>query len=423
MNAVSLKGAEMAPRRTKQTEPTPLALQISAYRKKKGLTMQQLADALDITPSYVSFIESGERSPSRKLIRKMVDFFYPQGNPSLQDEWLLLAGFSPDNAIGQRPTNPHAVFEARLQADQTDLRARFALIRSLIKAQEFERALAEIQACFQTYSGTIEVQSLLGSLELAKGNFDLAIAAQNLALQFYFQDPPPTPATLGADDLYLSLGVSYFLKGYQALTAFQQSGQKTSSPKSAQKKSAQASFAQALGCFEKALEISHNDIYIWDEYARVSFNLAHLNPAQATLWEQTIAAYDKVLKHPENRLIGSEALLEAAVFWAHAHSKMGAFAKAEELLALIQAVRPEHPLAPYARACLLSLQIDSDSHAYLANAPDHLEQALVHLAHAFQLDPSGQFCQNAGNDPDLAQLRRLRSKAFAKLCKVVGQRQ
>ena len=40
-------------------------------RKKKNLTMRQLADSVGITESMVSLIESGQRCPSVKVLRRI----------------------------------------------------------------------------------------------------------------------------------------------------------------------------------------------------------------------------------------------------------------------------------------------------------------------------------------------------------------
>ena len=408
----------MPPKRSKQTEPTPLGRKMTLYRKKKGLTMQQLAAEVGVTESYISFLESGERTPSRKLIKKLIGFFYPQGNPVMQDEWLMLAGFSPENPQQHvQAADPLESFEEKLSHDQSDLKTQFAFIRSLIKSGEHERAKRQIQQCFQLFDGTVEVQSLVGSLELAKGNFDSAILAQETALAFYHQQPEaPSPTRLGLTDLLLSLGVSSFLKGYYYLTVYHQAEtQQRKKEGRALRDLAKSCFEAARERFGQALEADGDDIYIWDEYARVSFNLAHLangetNGTRAELWQETISAYRRVLKHRDNRVMGSEALLETALFLGHAYTKSGEFAAAEDILSLIQAVRPEYWLAHYARACLLSLQAEQQPEETL------LDDALEHLTRAIQLDTGGSRARDeARSDPDLKALRDGRQAAFSHL--------
>ncbi len=210
----------------RQVQHNPLGQRIMAYRKKMNLTMQQLADQLGISESYISFIESGHRSPSRKLIKKLIHFFYPQGNPHLLDEWLVLAGFSPESPQTlMQLQQAQSVLEAQIHVNPSDLRAQFGLIRNLIKNEQLDQARQQIQLCLQLFHGSVEVQSLIGSLELAKGNFDQAIRAQQLAVDLY-KSSESNDHTLSQTDLLLSLGVSYFLKSYDQLAQAQTSSKK-----------------------------------------------------------------------------------------------------------------------------------------------------------------------------------------------------
>jgi transcriptional regulator with XRE-family HTH domain len=417
---------------------TPLGKRLSSYRKNKQLTMQELAAELGITESYISFLESGVRSPSRKLLKKIVAFYYPQGNPALQDEWLMLAGFSPESLQLQAPPPPvYQVYVEQVEANPSDLKAQFALIRSLIRAGELAQAQSRIQACFQLFPGAVEVQSLLGTLELARGHYDNAILAQETALQFWHkassESGPLQGPHLGQADLLLSLGVSCFLKGYDQLQGYHRAlAQADTSSKGANKgaskagKAASAAHKSALNSFEaarqnflKALQITPEDVYIWDEYARVSFNLAHLeSPSRsASLWKETISAYQKVLKHRDNRLIGSEALQENALFLGHGYSKAGLFEKAEEILALVQALRPDYALAHYARACLISLQAEQ------SQSPALLIEALEHLSRALQLvGKDHALVTEAQTDPDLNYLRQAQARPFERLFAKTGKK-
>lgn len=390
------------PARSSRSEAPPLGQKITLYRKKRGLTMLQLAQAVGVTESYISFLESGVRSPSRKLLHKLVHFFYSQGNPALLDEWLVLAGFAPEHSPeGGSSPGLQENLEQHLSQNQEDLKAQFALIRHLIKQGELEEAKQRIQTCFQHFDGAVEVQSLVGTLELAKGNYANAIQAQQMALQFYEKNPQAT-CMLDRTDLLLSLGVSYFLSGYAQLQAAHRAEESTCP---ALQRSAKKDFVTAQQQFQQALDLDPHDIYIWDEYARVSFNLAHLSPSPKR-WKTTIHAYQRVLKHRDNRVMGANALLEAALFLGHAHTKSGQYVKAEDILSLIQAIRPDYWLAHYARACLSSCRGESVD----------LDSALEHLARAIQLAPNAdQARHEAQIDPDLEPVRRLRKAAFAHL--------
>ena len=76
---------------------------LSAWRKRKELTLQQLAEGIGVTASYISQIEHGKVSPSlatlkklaNALDRKTVDFFIDEliDDPVVlsEDEWTAVA--------------------------------------------------------------------------------------------------------------------------------------------------------------------------------------------------------------------------------------------------------------------------------------------------------------------------------------------
>jgi len=52
--------------------PQELAKTVRELREAKGLTMAQLADRAQITPSYVAIIEAGQqRAPSRAILARL----------------------------------------------------------------------------------------------------------------------------------------------------------------------------------------------------------------------------------------------------------------------------------------------------------------------------------------------------------------
>lgn len=44
---------------------------IKQYREKQGLTQKQLAEKIDVTTEYISYIENGQRTPSLALLKKI----------------------------------------------------------------------------------------------------------------------------------------------------------------------------------------------------------------------------------------------------------------------------------------------------------------------------------------------------------------
>lgn len=60
-------------------------------RKKRGLSQQQVGDALNITPGNLSRIERGQ-VPSPALLRKLLDFY-----PGLKAEDIILFDYKKDS--------------------------------------------------------------------------------------------------------------------------------------------------------------------------------------------------------------------------------------------------------------------------------------------------------------------------------------
>lgn len=50
-----------------------LARRIRAERERAGLTREQLAEALDLAPSFLAYLESGQRKPSLETIVKLAE--------------------------------------------------------------------------------------------------------------------------------------------------------------------------------------------------------------------------------------------------------------------------------------------------------------------------------------------------------------
>ena len=51
--------------------PKILGKKIKSFRKKMGLTQEELADKVNLTSTYIGFIEQGRYSPSLKTAQKI----------------------------------------------------------------------------------------------------------------------------------------------------------------------------------------------------------------------------------------------------------------------------------------------------------------------------------------------------------------
>ena len=61
--------------RPPSSEAPPLGKKLAALRKERGLTQQQLADALGASQSVVAYYERRAANPSLELLQKLADFY------------------------------------------------------------------------------------------------------------------------------------------------------------------------------------------------------------------------------------------------------------------------------------------------------------------------------------------------------------
>lgn len=404
----------MARKRTKIIAPTPFSEKITFYRKERGWTVKELGQKLGVTESYASYLETGARNPSRNMIFKLSEVFFPEGNPGLLNEWLVAANFAPIQSSSiLQPHDFFWIYEQKLNQNQLDFKSQMAFIRLLIQSGHFERAKRHIQKCLGLFQHTVQIQTLIGSMELAQGNFGAAITAQEAAIKLYQQQPPERLPDVSAVDLLLSLGVSHFLKGYQELAQYQQI--KPSSKAKEKREQTLASFETAQQQFKQALAVAPQDIYVLDEYARVLFNMAHLHPEEKTRWHKTINAFKQVLHSQDNDILGRDKLLETAVFLGHAYAKIGQFSEAEHTFHLLRVCCPEQSLLYYALACCYSLRFEQEPQELF------LTECLAALKKAFRNPAPSSYLIGAEYDPDLQAVRKHHPEAFLAIISVLKE--
>lgn len=406
----------MGRKRTKIFEASPLGENITQLRKTRGLTIKELGTHLGITESYISYIETGARKPNRDMIAKLVRYFFPDDTGSVMDEWLMLGGFSPQKLNPLRLQHePLRNAERDLHQGTLSFHQCVRMIRELIRSGQYERAQNQIQHALQTFHATVQIQALVSSLELAKGNYEAARISQQTALQLLAQleaDPDP----VFQSDLWLTLGVIHFMKASPHLQRYHISLSQ-GNPLESEKSAAWSSFSESRFALEKSLEYVPGDIYILDELARVQFNLASLtDPSEAqSLWQATIAAFQAVVRHPDDVVLEDEARQTLAVFLGHSYAKAGQFEQAEDVLRVVRLCRPEFWLGHYALACLYSLKLGTNmDERWYELGIQALNQALM----VGGVEPVGM---ESLHDVDLTALREWNKTAFLQMIKQNGE--
>ena len=70
--------------------------ELKALRLNKNCTAKEVSQALDITESYLFMLESGSRTPSLKLARKIADFY----GVTTDDVFDIFFDNTPNDALG-----------------------------------------------------------------------------------------------------------------------------------------------------------------------------------------------------------------------------------------------------------------------------------------------------------------------------------
>lgn len=376
---------------------------LQALRRERKLTQIDLSQQSQLSKSYVSFLESGVRHPSRDAVLRLAEALRP-GEGYLRDELLMLAGFTPQDA-------PLPVLSPVYSRE--DFKSFLQHTLQLIRQQDFSRAQSEIEEGFQRFRRPAQMQTLLAHLELARGGFEQAILFQKTALQHYDLSPLEQEPGLSLVDFILNLGVMYFLWADQA--RFEALATHSQDQALQLRKTALQRYRQALDSFEQGLAHHPEHLYLLDEAGRVHFNLADLlKGTQADKhWEACIRYFRQVLAHEEKHSLATTTLRETAAFLALAYARKKQFEPAGLLLDALS-LDPLGPwVIPYIAACYKLLCYRQQPQEKL------LDQALKALARARQLDSAAvteQFEQD--RERDFGALLRQREKDLEKVMRI-----
>lgn len=386
-------------------------------RKQRKLTMKKLAERLNVSESFISRLESGERQPSKELILQMGPIFFPEGNAAALDDLLIAADYTPlhlDNFTGRQDVI--SIFQEALSQNPQNFRAFISLVISLIRQGKTDVAQKKIDEGFHLFDNQVQLQTLSSALELAQGNYSRAVSFQQEALRYFNLSPDKHRLQIELQDLLLNLGVIYFLQGYEALDQFLLAHESQQAEAAAKARdTAEQLLNQARLQFEAALRLAPDDIYILDEYARVQFNLAYLKETvgECVDYSETIQSFKQVVYSGQKEKLSYHDMVESALFLVHAYVKAHQFEEAEHNINLIECCLPNYWLVHYLKACFFSLKYAT------TQVPALLDEALKSLTRAAEIDDEhNRTLTEAGMDPDLKILRNMRPLEFAKLLKL-----
>lgn len=389
---------------------------LARLRKSKRLSMKALAKAAGVSAAYICRLEGGDRQPSRDLMERLTAVLCPPGSHAQKDELLIMAGFAPQNYRAYTGREDViALYERSLQEDPSHFRTYIGLVMVLIRSGRLEEAEARIQEGMARFDDQVQLQALLAALELGRKNYSTAIEYQESAIAYFTSGEGVRSETLTLPDLLLSLGVMNFCQGEEWLDLKEYHEEAGHPHKSQQALERALHFLQqALKCYQQALDLVPEDVYILDEYARACFSMACIQAYEQaqSYWEACIEGFQRVIVSERKLELGAANLLQSTAFLGHALGKAGRFSEAWSHLNLVEACTPDYWLVHYLKACHFCLRIsveqpvESQRESWLQRALEALEQA-VRIP-----DPQNRSREEALVDPDLKLLRTFQKKAF-----------
>ncbi len=362
-----------------------LGQHLKSLRKQNNMTQIEMSKRSGLSKSYISFLESDLRHPSRDVVLKLVKIWTLTAD--LRDALLIKAGYAPLQAPSEKNTTK-SEYKPLPQAFGAFMQRVLEFIR------QGEHALAQeaIEAGFQRYARPAEMQTLLAHLELSKNNFAHAVLSQETALKHAEMS--------GVESLEygLNLGVMHFLWGDHFLFEGEQAEQ------------AIEHYQKALSYYEAGLRLEPTHLYLLDESARVHFNLADLmtaQPGQAmSHWKSAKQAFRGMLAHPDNHRIKPQERMISVAFFALACAKLSSHHEASLVLDTLQTLQETDWLVDYIHACALCLRY-TDTQDEAQNQRDaSLTRARTLLTQAIKKNPDALEQARLDKDKDLAPLQK-----------------
>lgn len=116
---------------------------IRTRRMSRGMSQEQLADAIGVSPSAIGMYEAGRRKPKEHIIEAMADVFNVP-------KWAIL--YNEDEVMPKEPTTEDEVWQIREDFRRNpDLRAIFDLSRNATPEQ-----MKQIKKVIKALRGTDE---------------------------------------------------------------------------------------------------------------------------------------------------------------------------------------------------------------------------------------------------------------------------
>ncbi|PIQ24015.1 hypothetical protein COW64_21310 [bacterium (Candidatus Blackallbacteria) CG18_big_fil_WC_8_21_14_2_50_49_26] len=358
----------MARLKKKAKTTTPFTERIVGLRKQKGWTMTEMSRQLGVSPSYISLLESGDRIPSRQIVKNLAETLLGSEDTLGMDEVLILAGFSPEFSSPACFTLSYPRLLERALASKSDHFIAFSsLIKYYLEQELLDLAQHRILEGLQRFSVPWQLQVLLAFRELQKSDFTSAELAQNLAIEYFQMRKNAEEETLG----YLYLYLAYFQFNAIKFHILEN----------------KMDLGTVLGLqtemyanYQKSLAYSQMNIFILNEYARTRYEYALLLAQSQGIekWEPVIQLYHQVISSPQTKQLNPDLLAEACLNMAIAAQNAEKFELSELVLGLGRISLPN------ASELLIAFVRNYVIQAEKLDNPEILEKSLLYIKQFIQ---------------------------------------
>ena len=341
------------------------AEELSQARKLKGYSQANLAKAISYDRSYVSKLESGERTPSeRETVLKIISFL--ETDLYLSNKLLILANFEPN-------INTRESYKTCLK-----LIEEFKNKGLLKKAKDIIRSLKE------SSSNKFDFTVILAYSYLLEKDYRKAIENYQNAVEDYDNNIRNTCITK-AETIH-NLGNVYFERGLENKKALEhefmtQLENNYSNPEFIEKLKAEITgdFSIDHDKFKQALMLQPGHSHIIDQLSRICLNWSSIEVNNAKYLKDSIYYYEKIINSENSCQIEPSKKLQASIYTALCLGRLKEFSQAKTLINTIINNSPGIDEGHYIKGCIYSLNSN--------NNPDILGFAFESLKKVIEINP------------------------------------
>lgn len=197
-----------------------LSTNIRHYRKQRGLTLEQLADKIDVTLNYLQTVESGKDIPSIELLIKISDVLEVQPKKLLISEELETAVHPEYSLLSHSDihllTTIISALNSEMSPEKPTIKSQIGrrIAENRIRLKMPRKELASRMGITPAFLGSIEA----GAQGTTLKNLMAALTALDVPLEYILQDCSKSSNLQVLSDLLHWTKAKYSPKQYASIT-------------------------------------------------------------------------------------------------------------------------------------------------------------------------------------------------------------